>query len=267
MVGYAHDALIKPMKKISLHFVFCFLLLLGAGCAKFRTRSTHQQPVASVSLGNSQDKNPAIAEAAAKPVSLLPGGGWQRLFNGHDLTGWKEAKFAGRGEIKYEEGLLVLKAGDPFTGLNWTNEFPEANYEITLEAMRLSGSDFFCGLTVPVGTNFCSLIVGGWGGSLFGISSIDGMDASENETTKFQNFDNSRWYRIRFLVTLSRLQVWIDQEMAIDADITGKRISVRAGDIEMSEPLGISCWMTSAAFRDIQWRRVTGPEAKKKKSR
>ena len=81
-----------------------------------------------------------------------------------------------------------MKSGDPFTGLNWTNTFPEANYEITMEAMRLSGSDFFCGLTVPVGTNFCSLIVGGWGGSLFGISSIDGMDASENETTKFQNY-------------------------------------------------------------------------------
>ena len=27
------------------------------------------------------------------------------------------------------------------------------------------------------------LIVGGWGGTVVGLSSIDGMDASENETT------------------------------------------------------------------------------------
>lgn len=255
------------MKKISPHFAFCCLLVAAAGCAKDRAVSTNKQPAAAVSRTDSGVENPAIATAAARPVSPLPGGDWQRLFNGEDLKGWKETRFAGRGEIECNHHLLVLKSGDPFTGLNWTNEFPNADYEISLEAMRLSGSDFFCGLTVPVGTNFCSLIVGGWGGSLFGISSLDGMDASENETTKFQNFENDRWYRIRFLVTLSRLQVWIDQEMTIDTDITGKKISVRPGDIEMSEPLGLASWSTSAAYRDIQWRKVTGPEEKKKKAR
>ena len=79
--------------------------------------------------------------------------------------------------------------GDPFTGINWTNDFPKMNYEVALDAMRVMGSDFFCGLTVPVGDTFCSLIVGGWGGSLVGISSLDGMDASENETTKFISFE------------------------------------------------------------------------------
>lgn len=48
----------------------------------------------------------------------------------------------------------------------------------------MSSSEFFCGLTVPVrtGTECVSLIVGGWGGSLVGISSIDGLDASETST-------------------------------------------------------------------------------------
>ena len=82
------------------------------------------------------------------------------------------------------------------TGINWTNRVPKVNYEVTLDAMRVTGSDFFCGLTVPVSDSFCTLIVGGWGGSLVGISSLDGQDASENETTKFFNFEQGKWYRI-----------------------------------------------------------------------
>ena len=108
--------------------------------------------------------------------------------------------------------------GNPFTGVNWTNDFPKMNYEVAFDAMRVMGSDFFCGLTVPVGESFCSLIVGGWGGTLVGISSLDGMDASENETTKFVSFETGRWYRIRLRVTEKKLQAWIDQEKLVDVD-------------------------------------------------
>src|SRR6185503_15210351 len=148
------------------------------------------------------------------------------------LKGWRETDFAGRGEVRCEAGLLALNMGDPFTGVNWTNEFPKINYEIALDAMRVSGSDFFCGLTVPVGESFCSLIVGGWGGSLVGISSLDGADASENETTKFMNLEQGRWYRIRMRVTEKKIEVWIDQDKLVDVVTTGKRISLRPGDIE-----------------------------------
>ena len=94
------------------------------------------------------------------------------MFGGQTLAGWRETAFAGHGEVHCQTGVVVLNMGDPFTGINWTNEFPKVNYEVAFDAMRVMGSDFFCGLTVPVGTNFCSLIVGGWGGSLVGISSL-----------------------------------------------------------------------------------------------
>ena len=57
------------------------------------------------------------------------------------------------------------------TGITWTNEVPTNNYEISLEAMRVEGSDFFCALTFPVGNDPCSFIVGGWGGGVVGLSS------------------------------------------------------------------------------------------------
>ena len=132
--------------------------------------------------------------------------------------------------------------------------------------MRLSGNDFFCGLTAPWGESSFSLIVGGWGGGLVGLSSVDGYDASENETTKFMGFETGRWYRIRMRVTDERIEAWIDQEKLVNLEITGRKITMRPGDIESSAPLGISCWETGAAVREIKWRRVSGPEGPLKRT-
>jgi hypothetical protein len=200
-----------------------------------------------------------LQRAAAQPPAQWPGEGWQGLFDGSSLQGWLEIPYAGRGELELREGLLVMGMGSPFTGIRYTNAFPKMNYEIAVEAMRVTGSDFFCGLTVPVGDAHCSLIVGGWGGGLVGISSLDGYDASENETTKFMSFQRGRWYRIRLRVTAERLEAWIDEEQVVNVDTRGRRISVRPGDIEECIPLGIACWQTMAAVREVRWRPVTGP--------
>jgi hypothetical protein len=198
-----------------------------------------------------QPKTPASRPATAAAA--------QSLFDGRTLTGWRETAFGGRGEIEIKSGTLVLNMGDPFTGLNYTNDFPKMNYEVSLDAKRVMGTDFFCGLTVPVGESFCSLIVGGWGGSLVGISCLDGEDASENETTKFENFENNRWYHIRLRVTRDRLEAWLDKDKLVDVDTKDKRISLRLGDIELSKPFGIASWQTTAALRNIELLRVTGP--------
>ena len=129
----------------------------------------------------------------------------------------------------------------------------------TLEAMRVEGDDFFCGLTFPIRDSYASLIVGGWGGSLVGISSIDGADASENETSRTMTFETGRWYRLRLRVSEQKIEAWLDQKKVVDVVTTNRRLSLRAGDIELSKPFGLAAWATSAAFRDIQIRAVTGP--------
>jgi hypothetical protein len=198
-------------------------------------------------------------EAAAKPSQPFEGEGWVSFFDGKTLTGWRETDFAGHGGVECESGLIVLNTGDPLTGINWTNRVPNMNYEVALDAMRVTGSDFFCGLTVPVSNSFCTLIVGGWGGSLVGISSLDGQDASENETTRFLKVEQGKWYRIRLRVTQSRIEAWIDKEKFVNVDTTDKQISLRAGDIESSKPFGIASYQTTAALREIKLRRVDGP--------
>jgi hypothetical protein len=200
-----------------------------------------------------------LQAAAAKPAVPVEGDGWISLFDGKTLKGWKPTAFIGHGKVLSDQGMLIFQAGDPFTGVNWTDNVPRINYEISLDAMRVGGSDFFCGLTVPVKDSCCSLIVGGWGGSLIGISSLDGADASENETTKFINFENGRWYRIRLRVTDKRIEGWIDNEKLINLVTTDKRIAVRPGEIEMSQPFGLASWTTTAAFREINMRRIETP--------
>lgn len=249
----------------SLRCCFLPLALIAwcvAGCASHSQKQSSQ--AASVQTPATTAKNitapNVLTEAAAMPSARFEPDGWTSMFDGKTLQGWRETDFAGRGEVRVESGLMVFELGDPFTGANYTNPFPKMNYEIALDAMRVSGSDFFCGLTAPAGESFFSLIVGGWGGSLVGISSLDGMDASENETTKFFNFERGKWYRIRLRVTENRIQAWIDKEKIINVDTTGRKISLRPGDIELSKPFGIASWQTTAALRNIRMRKVEQAE-------
>ena len=200
-----------------------------------------------------------VAAAAYKPLSPVPGDGWRVLFDGASLDGWRATDFGGPGRVDVQHGLLVFRMGSPFAGANYTKVVPKVNYEVTLEAMRVAGDDFFCGLTFPAGDSFASLIVGGWGGRLVGISSIDHNDASENETTQTMTFETGRWYRIRLRVTEQRIEAWIDQKKIINVVTAGRTLSLRAGQIELSKPFGLASWLTSAAFRDLKIRDVSAP--------
>lgn len=179
----------------------------------------------------------------------------EALFDGRTLKGWKETEFAARGEVTIENEQIILGMG-MLTGVTWTNDFPKEDYEISLEATRLEGIDFFCGLTAPIGDSYISLIVGGWGGAVVGISSIDGADASENETTKYRKFEKGKWYRVRLRVTKTELTAWINDEEVAKIQRAGKKFSLRYGEIDLSRPLGIATWSTRGAIRNIRLTRL-----------
>lgn len=178
---------------------------------------------------------------------------WRPLFDGVSLGKWKPTPFGGEGEVHVDDGAIVLERGNDLTGITWTGDLPRVGYEIELQARRVSGNDFFCGLTFPVGDAYCSLIVGGWAGAVTGFSSIDGQDASENETTRIRNYEQDRWYTVRVRVEADRLQAFIDEESFADVRTTGKRISIRP-EVQDSRPLGIASWRTKSALRAIRLR-------------
>ena len=207
-----------------------------------------------------RQREPSIASTAAATEVA-----WRPLFDGTSLTGWTPSDYVSAGEPRVENGEIVLPVGEFLTGITWSGslaeeevaagQFARNDYEIELEAKRVSGVDFFCGLTFPFDESTASLIVGGWGGDVCGISSVDDRDAgrSENPTHSTRSFETGRWYRIRLLVTPERIAAWIDGEVLVDLDPRGKGISPR-GDVSPSEPLGIASFQTEAALRDIRWR-------------
>ena len=177
------------------------------------------------------------------------------LFDGKTLGHWKVTDFGGQGDVYVKDGSIFLETGSYITGITWTGPLVRMNYEISLDAMRVSGSDFFCGLTFPVGDRPCTLILGGWGGQLCGLSSIDHFDASENETTRFISFENGRWYHVILRVTPDRIEAWLDNEQLVYLDTTGRDIDIRI-EVELSQPLGIASWMTTGAVRNIKLREL-----------
>ncbi len=172
-------------------------------------------------------------------------------YDGRSVKGWEVTNFGPQGPVYVSRDEIVLGMGDGCTGITWKGEFPKSNYEVSLEAKRIDGNDFFCGMTFPVGDSPCTLIIGGWGGTTVGLSSIDGMDASENETTTLMSFEKNRWYGIRLSVTDSDIQAFVDSIKVVDFKFTGRRISIRP-EVELSKPFGISSWRTTAAIRSIK---------------
>lgn len=248
---------------IKLIFSFALATMILAGCATQRYQPSGVFANSVVTPVPKSDITPSEAELIQRAVSQPPkpfdGEKWRELFDGVSLNGWRETDFKQGGSVTVTNGLLVFHRGQPFVGVNHTNEVPLVNYELAFDAMRLDGSDFFCALTFPVRDTCCSLIVGGWGGGLVGLSNLDGGDASENETMKYVSFESGRWYRIRLRVTDQKIEAWIEQKKVVNLVTTGRKLSVRFGDIMMSQPFGLASWETSAAFRAIKIRPVSGP--------
>jgi len=150
--------------------------------------------------------NGAEPKPAADPYA------WQSLFDGRTLGRWKVPNFGGEGEVKIEKGEIHVAMGNSMSGIAWTGKPPRMNYEFELEAKRTLGNDFFATVTFPVGKDPCSLVVGGWGGTVVGLSCVDFYDASDNITTKFMDFKNDQWYKVRVRVTSGKIEAWVDEE-------------------------------------------------------
>lgn len=177
------------------------------------------------------------------------------LVDGESMTGWEITNFGPQGPVYLSGNEIILGMGEGCTGITWKKDFPAMNYKVTLEAKKIAGNDFFCGITFPVGESPCTFIAGGWGGTTVGLSSINGKDASENETTTLMKFDRDRWYNICLIVKSDTIKALIDNVVVIDFVIGNKRLSIRP-EVQISRPFGITSWNTTSALRNISVQKV-----------
>lgn len=205
----------------------------------------------------------ALFLIAASAFAQTKSGEWIPLFDGKSLEGWRETPFKEHGPVRVENGAIVLSAGKPMTGITWAGaSLPKSNYELRLQARRIQGGDFFASMTFPVQDSFCTWVTGGWGGDIVGLSSLDGWDASDNETRKYFTFETGRWYALRLEVTDERIMAWIDEKPIIDVVITGRTVSLRPGDTKLTAPLGFMSYGTTGGLRKIEYRLLKPPAAK-----
>jgi hypothetical protein len=206
-----------------------------------------------------------LVTASQAPQGASPNqgkAGWKSLFDGKSLEGWKSADYVDSGKVHVKDGAIVMEVGKRMSGAAYArNDFPKMDYEATFEGKKVSGDDFFCTATFPVGKSFCSLVVGGWGGEVVGLSSLNGLDASENETGNAKQFKLNQWYRFRIRVTNDRITAWIDDQQMVDVDTTDRQISIRF-ECDLCKPFGFCTWNTVGAVRDIRVRSLTEAEKK-----
>jgi len=267
--NWRNDMFRKPLLPL-----LCAAVLTGLGSCRQTANPPATKPAATKPAAT-QVAAPAtkpVATQAAAPATTQAGPdkeGWISLFDGKTLKGWKVPVFGGDGKVYVKDGAIHMEIGDMCTGVTYVEgdpnapirKLPRENYEIELEATRLEGNDFFCGLTFPVGKDHISLICDGWAGYVTGLSCLDGYDASENETTQEFDFKDKRWYQIAVSVTKTHITCWVDNKQIIRVAREGKKIGIRS-EVDLSVPLGLATYQTHGAARNLRLRTLSDAEAR-----
>ena len=159
-----------------------------------------------------------------------------------DRSGMAQLVFDAKPDVAPE---TVIRA----TGEAAANEKAPGGVEVrvrSLEVLSPAAQD----LPFPVNQDPCTLICGGWGGSLTGLSCLDGLDASENESTNSMAFKDGKWYKIRLRVTPEKIGVWVDDEQIVDVKIAGRKVSLR-WEMDPMPPLGFATYATKGGLKNI----------------
>jgi hypothetical protein len=114
---------------------------------------------------------------------------------------------------------------------------------------------------MPVGDSFVTFVNGGWGGHVTGLSSLDGADASENETTVGLKYENKKWYRFKVRVTADVIRCWVDDKPMAEVKIKDRQVATRL-EVRENHPLGFATWETGGAIRKVEIRKLTEAEIK-----
>ena len=182
------------------------------------------------------------------------------LFDGETLTGWIPTDFSGAGEVTVQDGLIHLNTGKPMTGITTSrDDLPRINYEIRFQAMRTEGNDFFAALTFPVADTYATLVNGGWGNSVTGISRLDGADASENDSSAYFPYKNNTWYRFRLQVTPKKFIAWVDDRRVVNVLHEGRHVDTRL-ETRVNQPLGFATYRSTGLLKNITIRPLTDSE-------
>jgi hypothetical protein len=166
--------------------------------------------------------------------------------------GFRETEFGGEGLASIAGNHILLEPGVPLSGVTWTGVPPEAPYVFEVEFTKRYGNDFPCALTFPVAGSHLSLVLGGWGGTVCGLSSLDGLDASRNETRFVRAFPPGVRTHVRVAVSDEVVCAAIDGVEVVRLALAGRTLGVRE-ELLPSRPLGIASFATAVELHSVRW--------------
>jgi acyl dehydratase len=167
-------------------------------------------------------------------------------------SGFQETEFGGEGLASIERNRILLEPGVPLAGVTWTGAPPVPPYALEVEFTKRFGNDFPCALTFPVAGAHLSLVLGGWGGTVCGLSSLDGLDASRNETRFLRSFPPGARTHVRVEVSEDAVRVALDGVELVRVEVAGRTLGLRA-EVLASRPLGIAAFATAVEVHSIRW--------------
>ncbi|MEM9381352.1 MAG: DUF1080 domain-containing protein [Planctomycetota bacterium] len=186
-------------------------------------------------------------------AELQPSAGldWKVLLDADDRARWRSGVFGEDPELEVNARGVVLPIGVPLAGLTYTGEPPTGSYVLEVQATKEYGSDFFLGVTFPVRDAHLTLVLGGWGGAVCGLSCLDGEDASSNDTRTVRSFPNGKLRTVTIEVSDARVTARIDGEPIVECPLEGRVLSIRP-EVEPSVPLGVASFATCTTLHRVR---------------
>lgn len=173
---------------------------------------------------------------------------------------WTYVDFGSNGGVELAGDDIIIHQGERLEGLKYVGGPADLlgasldHYEIKLEVQRTGGHDILLGLTFPVGTKeSASLVLGGWGGSVCGISSVDEADASGNAWKSIHSFEDGKWYAVALRVDDTTVAATLDGKPLFNVPRAGHHFGLRA-EVAPTAPLGLFTFGTSAKVRGFSVR-------------
>lgn len=172
------------------------------------------------------------------------------LFDLSTLADWETGVFGNPDDFELTDTGIVIPQTSTLAGMTYRGGPPVTPYRLHVDVTKRYGDDFFLGLTFPVRDSYLTLVLGGWGGGVSGLSCIDGEDASDNATKHVEYFPNGKRQTVVVDVADERVVARIDGRVLVDADLRGKELGLRT-EVLASRPLGVATFATSSLIHRI----------------
>ncbi len=221
-----------------------FVLRIGAGIAlalaSLGCRSVPGAPPEAVQDARPRAAHDAEPEAAHDAGPPIP-------------PGFVATDFGAEDTVTIAPDAVSLEPGAPLSGVTYTGALPTPPYTLAVEFTKRYGSDFPLAITFPVAGSHLSLVLGGWGGTVCGLSSLDGLDAARNATRFVRAFPVGVRTRVELDVEAERVAVRLDGVPVLDVPLAGRAVGVRA-ELEPCKPLGLAAFATATTIHSFRVR-------------